>query len=92
MSAPAPTTAQILADPAAHPYVEPDPWFRFTGRAVEYKTGQTPGFYPWARVHSISVTAPNHDQATKWARDLLGEPRRHDHWHIEWTEVTPCKQ
>lgn len=93
MSAPsiAPTTAQILADPSAYQPPAPDPWWRFTGRAVEHKTGQAPGFYPWARVHSISVGAPTEARATATALQLLGAPTRHDHWHIEWTDITRCK-
>ena len=88
---PAPSTAQILANPDAYPPPKPTPRWRFTGRAVEYKTGQAPGFYPWARVHSISVAARTEAEATARATRLLGAPTRHDHWHIDWMDITRCK-
>ena len=89
---PAPTAAQILADPDRYPYVEPDPMYVYIGRAVEHETGQAPGFYPWALVHTIMLHAHTTDEATTAARSLLGAPTRHDHWHIEWTEITPCRR
>ena len=93
MSAPtiAPSTAQIMANPGAYQPPQPAPWQFFVGRAVEHNAGQAPGYYPWAEVHTLILNAPDADQDRTWALERLGPPRHHDQWHIEWTEVTPCR-